>query len=211
MAHDMRELEEWLTERGLPASEAVDFADVVERLVITAERGRSDAVRVRALLEAVVQGSAPTARPALPVAERAIWEAIGARFDDDAVDRVRVRRLAALAELVARSVPGVPAMAERLGVDRSRISQRLSERSLYAFALGSERWFPEWQLVGDRPLSGLKEVLVAVPAALHPLTVDHWFTRPSVDLEIGDEAVSPVDWLATGGDPAPVVALAADL
>lgn len=211
MAHVMRELEERLTGRGLPAAEAVDFADVVERLVVTAERGRVDAVRVRALLEVVVEASEPAARPALPAAERAIWESVGARFDDDAGDRVRARHLAALADLVSRSVPGVPAMAERLGVDRSRISQRLAERSLYAFTLGSERWFPEWQLVDDRPLTGLKEVLAAVPAALHPLTVDHWFTRPSVDLEIGDEAVSPVDWLATGGEPAPLVALAADL
>lgn len=211
MAHVMRELEDRLTEGGLPASEAVDFVDVVERLVVTAQRGRSDAARVRALLEAVAQASEPTAHPGLPAAERAIWESVGARFDEDAVDRVRARHLAALADLVTRSVAGVPAMAERLGVDRSRISQRLAERSLYAFTLGSERWFPEWQLVDDRPLSGLKEVLVAVPAALHPLTVDHWFTRPSVDLEIGDEAVSPVEWLATGGEPAPVVALADDL
>lgn len=212
MAQVVRVVEEQLAGEGLPATVATDFAELVERVVTVAGRGRAGAARLRVLLDAVVETvEMSSARADLPADERAIWESVGARFDESAVDRARDRRLTALADLVSRSVAGDVTMAERLGVDRSRISQRLSEGSLYAFTLGSERWFPEWQLVDGSSVPGLKAVLAAVPAALHPLTVDHWFTTASVDLEIDTEAVSPVEWLATGGDPGPVVALVADL
>ncbi len=102
-------------------------------------------------------------------------------------------------------------MAELLGVDKSRVSQRVTERSLYAFNAGDDRCFPHWQLTGGRALPGLKTVLRELDVTLHPLAVDHWFTTANVDLEIDGEPVSPAFWLATGGDPQVTAHLAADL
>jgi hypothetical protein len=46
---------------------------------------------------------------------------------------------------------------------------------------------------------------------LHPIAVFRFLSEPSPDLEIEDEPVSPLAWLATGGNPEPVAAIAATL
>ena len=122
-----------------------------------------------------------------------------------------IRATFAFVDLLDRSVEGDAAVAELLGVDRSRISQRLRARSLYAFTYGDARYFPTWQFVEGKTVAGLKDALAELDDDLHPLVVDHWFTTPSVDLEIDGAAVSPKTWLTTGGSPEPVAALAADL
>ncbi len=148
----------------------------------------------------------------LPESERLVWEHLGARFDPSVVPAVEAASAAAFADLVARSVVGDAAVAELLGVDRSRISQRISERSLYAFTGPSEeRCFPRWQFVGTKTVPGLKAVLAALDAELHPLTIDHWFTTPNVDLEVEGQPVTPTIWLATGGSPNVAAELARDL
>jgi len=143
----------------------------------------------------------------LPQEEKEAWEAVGARFDTVAVANARSHRIGAHAELIANSIQGDAAVADLLGVDRTRISQRLGERSLYAFPSGDERLYPRWQFTGHKTLLGLKTVLGALDPALHPLVVDHWFTTPSVDLEVGDEDMTPRAWLETGGDPERLVQL----
>lgn len=149
----------------------------------------------------------------LPVDEQRVWEAVGARFEAGAAMRTsNMRTLVAFGDLVARSFRGVAAIAEALDVDRSRISQRLQEPSLYAFrGPDDERYFPRWQVHGGKILPGLRAVLRELNADAHPLTVDHWFTTPNVDLEIDDEPVSPVGWLVTGGDAETAAGLAADV
>jgi hypothetical protein len=154
-----------------------------------------------------------THRPGgMPSGEREAWERAGARFDERAVPIVEARAAAAFAELVERSTCGDNAVAGLLRVDRSRVSQRFTERSVYAFVgPGEERYFPNWQFVGHRTLPGLKQVLSAIAPELHPLSVDHFFTHSNVDLEVDAEPTSPVRWLATGGSATVVAELAADL
>jgi len=176
----------------------------VARLVQLAHQGPDVAAYVVGLLNAVTDEAANRRQPAvLPSAEQAIWEGLGARSGDaDTASLVRIRRASAFADLVARSIQGDTALAKLLGRDRSRISQRLAEHSIYAFEIDSgERCFPRWQFQGKKPLRGLRKVLSALDPGLHPLTVDHWFLTPNLDLVIDDEALSPVDWLSTGGDP----------
>ncbi|HEX9994148.1 MAG TPA: hypothetical protein VGB14_14565 [Acidimicrobiales bacterium] len=168
-----------------------------------------DVDRALAVLTAVTEAYRGAAASSMPAGERAVWERTGARFDEAAPMADAARRVEAFARLVARSVDDAGA-AGRLGVDRTRLSQRLRERSLLSFrAPDGERRFPEWQF--DVPTAALREVLSALDPAAHPLTVDHWAHAPQPDLEVGDAKVSPAEWLATGGDPAVVAALAAAL
>lgn len=149
---------------------------------------------------------------ALPGEELSVWEKVGACFDEDAVPIVEASAAAAFADLVSRSTRGDSSVARVLGVDRSRISQRVGERSLYTFVgPGEERYFPEWQFSDHATVPGLKQVLSAIPAECHPLSVDHFFTHANVDLELEGVPVAPARWLATGGSPKAVSDLAADL
>jgi len=60
-------------------------------------------------------------------------------------------------------------------------------------------------------LIGLKDVVQALPADLHPLSVEGFFIRPKPELVLDGDTLSVVDWLAAGQDPQPVVELARDL
>lgn len=165
------------------------------------------------LLEAAAEEIHRREEPArLPEAEQAIWERVGARFDDKTASaRMHARRAVASVDLMQRSVAGDAAVAEILGVDRSRISQRVADRSLYAFHGAQTRCFPRWQFLETTTLPKLRTVLEALDPHVHPLTVDHWFTTPNVDLDIDGEPATPVEWLATGGDASVAAELAADL
>ena len=186
--------------------------EALRRLMVVAGRGRGEAELVVALLETVADAAEHhRTRNELPAAEQDLWTSTGAHFDNKAVPRNDEQLVAAFAELVATSVIGDTAMAKTLGVDRSRVSQRLADRSLYAFPAGEERCFPRWQLVKGKTVPGLKTVLVSIDPGLHPLSVQHWFTTPNVDLEIDDHAVSPAAWLATGGAAGVAAELAQDL
>lgn len=184
----------------------------LDRLMAVAGRGRTDATFVVALLEfAADAAESHSTISMLPSGERNQWAAVGAKFDNRAPRSNDKRLVDAFAALLTRSVIGDAAVAQLLGVDRSRVSQRLADRSLYAFTAGDERCFPSWQIVDTKALPGLKVVLRALDPAFHPLAVDHWFTSSNVDLEIDDKPVSPASWLATGGAPKAAAELAADL
>ncbi len=184
------------------------IGEAFARLVQVADEDPEAERMVEDLLAVVVEATAGWRRKAaIPANEREAWEVVGARFSTEASAGARTRRLSAYADLVANSVQGDAAVADLLGVDRTRISQRLGERSLYSFQSGEERLYPRWQFVDHKVLRGLKTVLGALDPALHPLVVDHWFTTPSVDLEAGDEPMAPVTWLETGGSPERLVEL----
>lgn len=205
----------------LASSGAVEQAETARRAAalarLDAAAGRSpiDAAFLTTVLELVADDADVVAarRAQLPAAEQAIWESVGARFGDwEAVARTRARTAVSHAEMVRDSIDGDAAVAELLGVDRSRISQRVTQRSLYAFTGPSgRRLYPRWQFRDDETLPGLRTVLEALPADLHPLVVRGWFTSPDVDLDLDGDALSPVDWLATGGDPAVAADLASDV
>ena len=147
----------------------------------------------------------------LPRKERELWEDAGAVFDARAIELDAVNAGAALSDLINRSLIGDQAVAALLKVDRSRISQRIRDKSLYAYSRDDTRYFPTWQFTDGSTLPGLRKVLFALDDGLHPLVVDHWFTTPSVDLEVGHMPVAPATWLQTGGNPTVVAMLASDL
>lgn len=99
-------------------------------------------------------------------------------------------------------------VARMLGVDRSRVRQRLGERSLYGVKLRGGWRIPRFQFDGCRLIPGVERVIAAMPADMHPLEFQNWFTLPDPDLELDDAAVSPSDWLRSGGNPGNVAELA---
>lgn len=123
-----------------------------------------------------------------------------------ATDRTVARMTALLADSVS-----VERVAERLGVHPSRVRQMLGERSLYGIKAGSEWRIPSFQFLGKRLVTNLGPVIRATPENLHPIALHNWFTRPDQALSIDDTALSPRDWLESGGDPARPAAIAAEL
>jgi hypothetical protein len=117
------------------------------------------------------------------------------------------RAAAAYAALIASSLT-VQEVAHKLGVDGSRVRQRLAARTLFGVKRGDGWRIPAFQLDGDRLLPGLDAVVPRIDPAIHPLGVFRWFTTPDPDLEIANTSISPRDWLRMGNDPAPVAALA---
>lgn len=136
--------------------------------------------------------------------------AAGAVLDADPAVLVRDARRAEvsrMAGLVAGSV-GIAEAALLLGVDRSRVSQRLSAGSLWSFRLGRSRRLPRWQFTADgRSLPGLEVVVAAIPAGLSPESVAGFMDTAQPELE----GRTPAAHLAGGGDPGPVGVLVAGL
>jgi hypothetical protein len=106
--------------------------------------------------------------------------------------------------------------AKRLGVDSSRIRQRLTSQppTLYGIRIGTSWYIPEFQFEGDAPIRGVGEVVAHLDPELHPVAVFRWFTGPSPDLstdDAGGRNLSPRDWLRLGLPVQPVVELASNL
>jgi hypothetical protein len=123
------------------------------------------------------------------------------------------RTAATYAALLATARAAAEA-ASLLGVDPSRVRQRLGQRTLYGIKTARGWRLPAFQFDLDQPdrlVPGIGRVLAALPADLHPVAVYNWFTLPDPDLTWQGEPLSPLDWLRSGGDPAPAAAIAADL
>ena len=106
------------------------------------------------------------------------------------------------AVLLAASLPPSE-IAHRIGVDESRIRQRINQHTLYAVKDGRGWRVPVFQLdaTGHALLPGLERIVPHVHDA-HLVEVARWFLSPQVDLEGSDEEpMSPRDWLITGHDP----------
>lgn len=106
--------------------------------------------------------------------------------------------------------------AKRLGVDSSRIRQRLTSDppTLYGIRIGATWYIPEFQFDGDKPIRGIGEVITQLHPELHPVAVFRWFTSPNPDLSTDEPRggnLSPRDWLRLGLPVQPVVDLASNL
>ena len=116
------------------------------------------------------------------------------------------------ASLIAASLTTAGA-ARRVGVNSSRIRQRLKARTIYGFKHGRGWRIPAFQFSGRILVPGIDQAIKALPADLHPVAVATWFTIPNPDLvdKTAEEPVTPLEWLGAGRDSDTVAALAADL
>jgi hypothetical protein len=124
-----------------------------------------------------------------------------------------VARTAARAAVMLFQAKTTAEVADALRVSATRVRQRAVERTLYAIRDGGEWRFPRWQFdpQAGREIPGLAAVIPSLSPRLHPIAVYRFLTEPSPDLEVEDQAMSPISWLSTGGDPGPVAEIAATL
>lgn len=130
----------------------------------------------------------------------------------DAASRIAARYAAMMSLALTESE-----VREMLGVGASRVRQRVADGSLYAIDVGRERRFPAFQFYGRTLVPGIGEVLKALPDDLHPLEVEDWLTNPDPDLTMDgsdgetSEALSPREWLISGGSVDALLPTAKDL
>jgi len=123
-----------------------------------------------------------------------------------------VQTAADYAALLATAL-SVPELARRLGVDQSRVRQRIARHTLFAVKDGATWRLPLYQLddMGQQLIPGLTAVAPQL-ADVHPVVAARWFTLPHPDLADDDgRPVAPRLWLLGGGDSAEVAVLADEL
>lgn len=115
---------------------------------------------------------------------------------------------------------GVTEAATALGVNPSRVRQRLEARTLYGIKDGRSWRLPRFQFGGHRrvlkgTVPNIGEVLVRVPRDMSPLAVNQWFVTPNPDLhdrrDDEERPMTPLEWLNQGYSPETAAHLAAQL
>ena len=103
-----------------------------------------------------------------------------------------------------------------LHLSTGRLRQRLGtrERTLYGFKEGRAWRIPRFQVDRrGRLVRGLDKVIPSIRPDAHPLAVARWFTSPHQDLVAGrgEDPVTPLAWLASGGSPEMLAELAQEI
>lgn len=111
---------------------------------------------------------------------------------------------------VIRAGLSIPEAARQAETDESGIRAMLKARELFGFKFDGAWRIPDFQFFTDRPglIPGIEQVNRALGTDLHPAEISNWYQLPNCDLEIDDEPVSPVEWLAMGKALEPVVEIA---
>lgn len=132
--------------------------------------------------------------------------------DEDAL-LVQAQAAAAYQELRASSLT-VEEAAARLGVNTSRIRQRLADRSLYGFKDGHTWLLPAFQFGSKALVPGVGVVVRRLPPEIGVLSAARWFSSPNPDLCTRDDderPLTPLQWLLGGNPPEAAAELAAAL
>lgn len=133
----------------------------------------------------------------------AVIDAWSADHERQARARTAVRQLSSA---VSGSV-SIKDAAAILGVDRSRVSRRISGNALWAFNLQGSRRIPRWQFLGEELLPGLDVIVPAIPRGATPAVLEVFMHTAQPDFD--DR--TPIEHLAAGGDPVLVAGFIADL
>ena len=153
-------------------------------------------------------------RRELTEAERDVLLDGGVSLDAEPEGDPLAATMALFAALVGTSLTTKEA-AKRLDTPESRIRQMIARRTLYSILLNNRRHIPLFQFTQRGGLvPNIAKVNAALPADLHPVEVQAWYTQPNADLFIGDDVearLSPLDWLRSGGNVGRAAQLARSL
>lgn len=133
------------------------------------------------------------------------------RTGTDADVAIALARATRLRNDILESTRTVDAVARLLGVNGSRIRQRLADRSIYGIKQGNKWRIPGWQFDDNGILPGIADVNRAVDHNVDIVALHGFLHTPNVDLEFGGEPISPLAWLRAGHDPEPVEQIASTL
>jgi len=180
-------------------------------LLDTAPEALNKALRVVLdSMEPLVYGDA---RRGMTTAEQAVLEDIGFTLERRAGPDPLANTAVKYAAIVKRSLSSKE-VSDKLGLAPSRVRQMISERSLYSFLIGRNRYIPDFQFDGDELIPNIARVNRALPPGKHPVAVYNWYHLPNVDLFLDDDidqTVNPLEWLKGGHDVESVVFLAENL
>ncbi len=135
------------------------------------------------------------------------------RVPEEDIQVVQARAAMEYDELLRTSLT-IDEAAKRLGVNASRIRQRLGERSLYGLKDGSRWLLPAFQFAAKGLVPGVSVVVQRLPPDIGSLAVARWFRSPNADLCTRDDeesALTPRQWLLGGNPPEAAADLAAAL
>jgi hypothetical protein len=158
----------------------------------------------------------PDSRADLTKAEAEALERGGFVLDPDSSTEDPLAETAAEYAALLKSSLSTSEAANRLGVDPSRIRQRLTSDppTLYGIRIETSWYIPEFQFDGNELIHGIGEIIAHLDPELHPVAIFRWFTTPNPDLSTDKPRArsrSPRDWLRLGLAIQPVVALASNL
>ncbi len=144
--------------------------------------------------------------------ERSVLEEGGFPLDGEVDPTPFAQREAKYQAILASSLTTDQA-AKRLQVNASRVRQRLLAHPQELYGIRHENvWrLPAFQFRKKGLVPNIDKVIARLPPRLDPVAVEGWFRRPNLDLEDGDSALSPVQWLAQGKSWQTVAELAEDL
>ena len=120
--------------------------------------------------------------------------------------------VAAFAAILATGLLPAQAATRLGGITQVRVRQMIREGTLYAVRVDSRWKIPAFQFDRDGLVPNIGIVNAVVPRTLDAVSVLRWYTTPDAGLETPDgRTLSPLAWLRSGMDPAPVVEIARDL
>lgn len=187
-----------------------DFDTLKERIAALS----SEFAMRRAFREAFASVSAtlPEGFTDLTQVEREVLASGGLPVDATIDPRPIAQRTAQYDAILASSLTTARA-ARKLGVNASRVRQRLLARpaGLYGLRKGNSWRLPRFQFGRKGLVPNIERVIVKLDPALDPVAVVGWFNRSNTDLEQDDGHCSPLDWLAQGKSWEMVATLAEDL
>jgi hypothetical protein len=198
-------------DKGGSTREAVDEILPQFKAVAT-EFGVSLSVLIEGLRESLQVRATHADPPAFDERTIALLEQGGldVRAPVESAPDIAVETNAKALKLLSESLD-VDGVATLLGVDPSRVRQRLRARTLYGVRDGGGWRVPEAQFANREQIRGLGRVFQCLRDGQHPVAIWNWLTNPDPDLEADGRPMSPLDWLRTGGDVDIVCSIATEL
>lgn len=133
------------------------------------------------------------------------------RTASDAEVALELASAAKLRTQIVDSALTVSAAARLLGVNGSRIRQRLADHSIYGVKRDKKWRIPAWQFDDKGMLSGIDEVNRHIDHDVDVVELHGFLHSPNIDLVVNGERISPLVWLRAGLDAEPVGQIAATL
>ncbi len=120
----------------------------------------------------------------------------GVELVSDQALRVVDAQIASAYQQLRTGSLSVEEAAHRLGVNTSRIRQRLADRSLYGIKDGNTWLLPAFQFCADGMVPGVDVVVRRLPPDIGALAVARWFSNPNPDLSTRDDDERPLTSVA---------------
>lgn len=186
-----------------------DFGSLAQRVKALASEGRVQQI-VRETLATVL--GAPEKSTGLTKHEVGVLGGGGFSVDAKLNPEPIAEGAAAYDRLIATSLT-VARAAKKLRVSDGRVRQRLlaNPAELYGIRKGKAWRLPAFQFGSRELVPNIDRVIVKLDPGLSPVSVDRWFRLENVDLQQGDDNLSPLQWLGQGEAWQPVADLAEDL